>query len=319
MPIGIGPPGLVHPSFPPSWSPSPRVGYHYGAGLGKCAGGSFPRKNGQRYGLHRKHGKGGRLPFQRAFRRAAGCSPRAYRRPAGQEAVVRDPKFGARDPSPHSVGTVKGLFAGAAPGPRPGGPRGSARALGPESVSGTAGAIAWEVRDIVQSVAVDGRAIRWDYRIIPRETSGTPVVFTTIEYRAQGSARSGLMATTTTTEFRRRLEANGQLERADNFTVIFTPNAVWSGFQNPATRELYTRYIRFIGQTEAGTPVSVMVAVRVLPQLKLEFLGCAECNARAGSDERLMGTRRYRQHSAGDKVAILRQVLLEGQAVSGAS
>jgi transposase-like protein len=29
-----------------------------------------------------------------------------------------------------------------------------------------------------------------------------------------------------------------------------------------------------------------------------------------------MGTRRYRQHSAADKVAILRQVLLEGQAVS---
>jgi transposase len=29
-----------------------------------------------------------------------------------------------------------------------------------------------------------------------------------------------------------------------------------------------------------------------------------------------MGTRRYRQHSAMDKVAILRKVLLEGQAVS---
>ena len=29
-----------------------------------------------------------------------------------------------------------------------------------------------------------------------------------------------------------------------------------------------------------------------------------------------MGTRRYRQHSAADKVAILRRVLLEGQAVS---
>ena len=29
-----------------------------------------------------------------------------------------------------------------------------------------------------------------------------------------------------------------------------------------------------------------------------------------------MGTRRYRQHSAAEKVAILRQVLLEGQAVS---
>ncbi len=29
-----------------------------------------------------------------------------------------------------------------------------------------------------------------------------------------------------------------------------------------------------------------------------------------------MGTRRYRQHSAVDKVAILRRVLLEGQAVS---
>ena len=69
----------------------------------------------------------------------------------------------------------------------------------------------------------------------------------------------------------------------------------------------------------AASMKAPLYSVRVLPQLKLEFLGCAECNARAGRDERLMGTRRYRQHSAGDKVAILRQVLLEGQAVSGAS
>jgi hypothetical protein len=39
-----GPPGLLHPSLPPSKSPSSRVGYHYGAELGNCAGGSFPRK-----------------------------------------------------------------------------------------------------------------------------------------------------------------------------------------------------------------------------------------------------------------------------------
>ena len=48
--------------------------------------------------------------------------------------------------------------------------------------------------------------------------------------------------------------------------------------------------------------------------MKLEFLTRAECNP---PDRRnTMGTRRYRQHSAVDKVAILRRVLLEGQAVS---
>ena len=40
---------LVSPS--PS-SCAPGVGYDYGAELGNCAGGSFPRKNGQRYRLH---------------------------------------------------------------------------------------------------------------------------------------------------------------------------------------------------------------------------------------------------------------------------
>jgi transposase-like protein len=51
--------------------------------------------------------------------------------------------------------------------------------------------------------------------------------------------------------------------------------------------------------------------------LKLEFLTRVECNPLAGGGP--VGTRRarrYRQHSAADKVAILRQVLLEGQAVS---
>ena len=52
MPLGIRPPGLVHPSLPPRQSPAPGVGYDYGAELGNCAGGSFPRKNGQRYRLH---------------------------------------------------------------------------------------------------------------------------------------------------------------------------------------------------------------------------------------------------------------------------
>ena len=52
MPLGIWPPGLVHPSLPPRQSPAPGVGYNYGAELGNCAGGSFPRKNGQRYRLH---------------------------------------------------------------------------------------------------------------------------------------------------------------------------------------------------------------------------------------------------------------------------
>jgi len=33
-----------YPSLPPSWSPSPEVGHCYGADLGNCAGGSFPRK-----------------------------------------------------------------------------------------------------------------------------------------------------------------------------------------------------------------------------------------------------------------------------------
>jgi len=32
-----------YPSLPSSWSPSPRVGHCYGADLGNCAGGSFPR------------------------------------------------------------------------------------------------------------------------------------------------------------------------------------------------------------------------------------------------------------------------------------
>ena len=52
MPLGIWPPRLVHPSLPPRQSPAPGVGYNYGAELGNCAGGSFPRKNGQRYRLH---------------------------------------------------------------------------------------------------------------------------------------------------------------------------------------------------------------------------------------------------------------------------
>ncbi len=47
---------LLHPSLPPGRSPSPRVGYHYGADLGNCAGGSFPRKTdsvtGCAYRLH---------------------------------------------------------------------------------------------------------------------------------------------------------------------------------------------------------------------------------------------------------------------------
>jgi hypothetical protein len=45
--------------------------------------------------------------FQRAFRRWSGRSPRPYRHAAGQEAVVRNPKFVARDPSAPSVGTLK--------------------------------------------------------------------------------------------------------------------------------------------------------------------------------------------------------------------
>ena len=44
--------GTVHPSLPPRQSPAPGVGYDYGAELRNCAGGSFPRKNGQRYRLH---------------------------------------------------------------------------------------------------------------------------------------------------------------------------------------------------------------------------------------------------------------------------
>jgi hypothetical protein len=36
--------GTFTPELAPGRSPSPRVGYHYGAELGNCAGGSFPRK-----------------------------------------------------------------------------------------------------------------------------------------------------------------------------------------------------------------------------------------------------------------------------------
>jgi hypothetical protein len=53
MHIGIGPPGLVHPSLPSRKSPSPRVGYHCGAELGNCAGGSFPRNIGNVTGCTR--------------------------------------------------------------------------------------------------------------------------------------------------------------------------------------------------------------------------------------------------------------------------
>ena len=54
----------------------------------------------------------------------------------------------------------------------------------------------------------------------------------------------------------------------------------------------------------------------VLPQLKLEFLTRAECNPPAGGTRGHKASKAISAHSAADKVAILRQVLLEGQAVS---
>src|SRR6516164_6589875 len=85
MPIGIGPPGLVHPSLPPRQSPAPGVGYDYGAELGNCAGGSFPRKNGQRYRPHLDLNQRPRdlyPPLDEPTMRgrggpSAGCAPRA--------------------------------------------------------------------------------------------------------------------------------------------------------------------------------------------------------------------------------------------------
>jgi len=97
MPIGIGPPGLVHPSLPPRQSPAPGVGYDYGAELGNCAGGSFPRKNGQRYRLHLVSHQLGCSPVGCSFPHTA--LQRQADRSGESVHRVRQPRRGQRVPA----------------------------------------------------------------------------------------------------------------------------------------------------------------------------------------------------------------------------
>jgi hypothetical protein len=125
---------------------------------------------------------------------------------------------------------------------------------------GISGGVAWEVVDIVQSVASDYRAIRWDYTVVLRETSGTPVNFSRLETQTQADARSRLMAGTEGSDFRRRLEAHSELRLNGSYTVSFTENSRTRAFESPGSRENYLLYHRFVGKTEAGVDVSVLVS-----------------------------------------------------------
>src|SRR5947199_3450977 len=121
-------------------------------------------------------------------------------------------------------------------------------ATSPTRFEGVSGRIVWEVVDIVQTVASDSRAIRWDYTIVLKGASGVPVTFYRIETQTQGGARSALMAGPKVSDFRRRLEPNSELRLSSSYTVQFTSAAVSQGLENPASRENYTRYLRYLGK-----------------------------------------------------------------------
>jgi hypothetical protein len=130
----------------------------------------------------------------------------------------------------------------------------------PTRFEGVSGSVTWEVVDIAQYVAADGRAIRWDYTVVLKEMSGTTVTFDRVEAQTKGDARSGLMAGAEVRDFRRRLEANSELRLNESYTVYFTDAAVSRPLENPASRENYTRYLRYSGKSGTGAEVPVLVS-----------------------------------------------------------
>jgi hypothetical protein len=79
-------------------------------------------------------------------------------------------------------------------------------------LSGTSGAVSWQIVDVSQS-ALAGREIRWDYTLILRSVGGA-IQFETLESGSEGGASS-----VHTSPFTERLEASGRLLIDHSYTL----------------------------------------------------------------------------------------------------
>ena len=130
----------------------------------------------------------------------------------------------------------------------------------PSAFRGSDGPVAWQVIDVGQVVSLDGSRTLWSYVVVLRNTTGASVQFERRECGSYTPGRDIIGGTPTSTPFRRSLAANSELR------VPLTRNFGWirqTPFGGAATLQTLTVECRFIGVDAQGTPVSVLVRLRL--------------------------------------------------------
>ena len=129
---------------------------------------------------------------------------------------------------------------------------------------GTSGPVAWEVVDIRQTRAPDGREIKWDYTVVLRETTGTGIQLEKVEVTGQGPR---VIGGPREASFRRRLDAHGELRQTSWYLIYFTPNVAGVFGGTPGGAEGVTLYLRYYGRDDRGMPVTVTLEFRLDPSV----------------------------------------------------
>jgi hypothetical protein len=137
-------------------------------------------------------------------------------------------------------------------------------AVAPER-SGASGPVAWEIADVRQALAPDGKAIRWSYVIVLKETTGVGIQ---LEMLDVGSQREHVEGVSRTEKFDHRIAPHGQLRVPRFYEIFFVPGAGPSfGQAEPGGREGGTVLYRFRGKDDMGKATRIDVRVRLDPTI----------------------------------------------------
>lgn len=130
----------------------------------------------------------------------------------------------------------------------------------PDQLRGSSGPVSWEVVNLRQRSAPDGKEIRWYYTLVLKETAGRAINFEKEERGAEGLRVRGSNQEWT---FQQRLAASSELRLnyRDGIYITDTP-----GFgQAPGGQYGMAVFRRYHGKDDAGNPVTITVRITLSP------------------------------------------------------